>query len=288
MSQTRRIYPNTVGEVWGEWTILEEIGYRENGHLYVKAKCSCGTVKEVPYSRLKRGKSKSCGKCHSKEDLTGKKFHRWTVLKKADKNENSNQWYFCKCDCGTERVISAYKLKHGLTHSCGCYISDSVRKRMTTHSMSKTKIFKEWEHMRRRCLPNAECHSRYYDRGIKVCSEWENSFEKFYEYVSQLEHYGDRNYSLDRIDNNGNYEPSNVRWASPKTQARNTEKNVYITYKGEQRLLCELVEERGYNYQTIYGRLQRGWSGDEAIDTPINKRYIGSRKTSFFDAKKEV
>lgn len=280
MNHSCRKTPNTVGEVWGNWTILEEVGYRGDGHLYVKAKCSCGTIREVLYSRLKRGKSKSCGKCNSKEDLTGQQFYRWTALRKADESKNSNQWYYCRCECGTEKIISAYKLKHGLTHSCGCYLSDSVKERMSTHAMSKTKIFSEWLHMRRRCSPNVECHDRYYDRGIRVSAEWDASFETFYEYVSKLEHYGEPNYSLDRINNNGNYEPGNVRWATYKTQARNTENNVYITYKGEKRLLCELVEEKGYNYQTIYGRLKRGWTGDEAIDTPIKD--TGRRKSLDF------
>ena len=277
--RSTRVTPCTVGEIWGKWTIVSEIGYNDSGHLKVKAKCECGTEKEVWYSLLKRGKSKCCGKCNSKEDLTGQRFYRWTAIENCDPSGKNNQFYFCKCDCGTIRKISAYKLKHGLTHSCGCYAKDEVSARMATHSMSRTKIFREWRHMRERCAPNAECKSRYYERGIKVYPEWNDSFESFYEYVSKLEHFGEKGYTLDRINNDGNYEPNNVRWATYKEQGRNRANNVYITYKGEKRLLCELVEEHGLNYQTVRCRLLRGWDGDSAIDVPV-----GSLRTSFFIA----
>ena len=279
MGRSSRITPCTIGEVWGKWTIIDEVGYTKSGHLKILARCECGTEREVYYSRIKCGKSKSCGKCNSKEDLTGKKFFRWTALEKVDKSGNNNQFYYCKCECGTEKIISAYKLKHGLTHSCGCYSTEKVIERSSTHRMSKTKIFHEWGHMRRRCLPDAECKDRYYDRGIKVCPEWDNSFEAFYKYVSKLEHYGEKGYSLDRINNNGNYEPGNVRWATAKEQCRNTENNVYVVYHGEKRLFCELIEEKGLNYQTIRGRLDRGWDVNSAFDVPV-----GSLRTSFFSA----
>ena len=260
---------SVIGEKWNNWTILEEIGYTASGHLKVIAKCDCGTIKEVYYSKLKHGTSKSCGRCNHIEIKKGNKYSRWHVIGEKPVLQNQQKYWLCKCDCGTEKLVNEYKLSHGLTTSCGCFRSESVSKRMKTHGISHSGIYREWQHMKRRCLSDAECKDRYYDRGIKVCDEWNLDFEAFYEYVSKLEHFNEKGYSLDRIDNDGNYEPGNVRWATVKEQARNRENSVHVMYKGVDWLFCDLVEKRQLPYQTIRRRIKNGWSVEEAIDTPI-------------------
>lgn len=268
----RRIIPCTEGEKWNSWTILNEIGYTSGGHLKVLAKCDCGTVREVYYSKLKRGTSKSCGKCNSIIPKKGEKYGRWIVIGDTSITKYRQRYWLCKCECGTEKDVSEYKLTHGLSKSCGCFASESVSQRMKMHGKSHTKIHSEWIHMRRRCMPNAECKSRYYDRGIIVCKEWETNFDAFYRYVSTLEHFGEDGYSLDRIDNDGNYEPGNVRWASMKEQSRNRGNSIHVFYKGDEWLFCELIERKQLPYSTIVSRIRNGWDIEKAIDTPIKSR----------------
>lgn len=266
-----RIIPCTVGEKWNSWTVIEEVGYSKSGHLKVIAKCDCGTIREVYYSKLKYGTSKSCGKCNHIEVKKGDKYGRWNVIGDESVIRFKNKHWLCKCECGTEKFVNEYKLIHGLSISCGCYSRESVSKRMKVHGISHTKIYSEWQHMRRRCLPNAECKKNYYDRDIKVCEEWQNDFEAFYDYVSKLEHYGEKEYSLDRINNDKNYEPGNVRWASCKEQSRNKTNTIHVNYKGIDWILCELLEKKNLPYQTIRRRIKNGWSIEKAIDTPIKQ-----------------
>ena len=259
---------STVGETHNKWTVIEEIGMTSNGHLKVMARCECGTVKEVFYNKLKHGTSKCCGKCGIKEYKPGDRVGRWTILYKADCGKK-RKWH-CRCDCGVERDVIASKLDHGRTNSCGCYATELVIQRTKTHGMSRTRIHREWSHMRQRCLPNAECHKRYYDRGIRVCDEWQNSFENFYDYVSKLENFGKPSYSLDRIDNNRGYEEGNVRWADSKMQSLNKENTVFLTYRGETKTLCEWSEITGVPYGRIYSRIKyHGMSVEDAIEKPV-------------------
>lgn len=277
---SRRKIPCTIGERHNSWTIISEVGYTADGKLRVVARCDCGTEKEVYYTKLKHGKSKSCGKCGIKEYSEGDKVGRWTILYKIPNDGNMRRWH-CRCDCGNEKDVQATKLDHGRTLSCGCYAAENVSRRMKRHGLSRTRIHREWSHMRQRCLPNAECHKRYYDRGISVCPEWE-SFDVFYEYVSKLENFGKESYSLDRIDNNKGYEPGNVRWADMKTQGRNKENTIFLTYNGETKTLCEWSEITGVPYGRIYRRIRyRGYSVKDAIETP--PKYRGKETSvSFF------
>ncbi len=156
-------------------------------------------------------------------NLTGKNFERLTVIKKDNSKERI--YWICNCNCGTQNVsIRSNRLKSGLTKSCGCYQKEEVSKSNTKHGMSETKEYNTWENIISRCINSNNNQYKYYGgRGITICNRWKDSFENFYEDM------GPRpgpEYSIDRIDNNGNYESSNCRWTTHKEQMRNTRKNV--------------------------------------------------------------
>ena len=157
------------------------------------------------------------------ESLINKKFGRLTVIQhggfhKFPSGQKQTQ-YICKCDCGNTVVILRRNLITGNTKSCGCLSIDHK----THHSKWGSSIYKCWDNMRSRCTnPNSTGYKNWGGRGIKVCDEWLNSFDAFYDYVSKLPHFGEKGRQLDRINNDGNYEPNNVRWATRSEQMRNS------------------------------------------------------------------
>lgn len=163
-------------------------------------------------------------------DLTGQKFGRLTVLNKAQSKKfpcgQAMSQYLCECDCGQQIVVLVSNLKSGHTKSCGCLQKQLVAERSVTHGMSTTSLYGVWNTMRQRCTnPNNRKYANYGGRGITVCDDWLNSFDSFYAHVSKLPHFDEEGYSLDRINNNGHYEPNNVRWATDKEQQNNKRNN---------------------------------------------------------------
>lgn len=160
-------------------------------------------------------------------DLTGQQFERLKVIAKAEdyispKGRACDMW-LCVCTCGNSKAVRGSSLLSGLTKSCGCLQKEITKKNRETHGMRNTKLYGEWHGIKTRCMnKNAERFKDYGGRGITVCDEWKNDFQAFYDYVSKLPHFGEAGYSLDRINNDGNYEPNNVRWATRIEQANNT------------------------------------------------------------------
>ncbi len=182
------------------------------------------------------------------KDLTGLKIRRWTVLEYVDKDKYGNSRWRCRCDCGTERIVNGTNLmnKNG-TFSCGCYLIECLRKRSITHGVlvdgKCPTEYSIWHSMISRCEnKNTACFHVYGGRGIKVCDRWRNSFENF------LEDMGSRPskyYSLDRINNDGNYEPDNCRWATRKEQFRNISKNLWVVFNGERMIMKDFMKKTG-------------------------------------------
>ena len=155
-------------------------------------------------------------------DITGQTFGRLTVLGRGENHVfpsgQTRPTWRCLCDCGNEVTVLARNLTTGNTTSCGCFALEC----RTTHNKYGTKVYRAWDHMIQRCTnPNYHGYIYWGGRGIKVCDEWLNSFDAFYSYVSKLPNSDDPKRSLDRINNNGNYEPGNVRWATRAEQNAN-------------------------------------------------------------------
>jgi len=198
-------------------------------------------------------------------DLTGKRFGKLTVLS-FNKKEKGHYYWNCICDCGTECVKDGDRLRRLETKSCGCYRAS----RVTTHGKHNSRIYRIWRDMKTRCsCPSAKAYERYGGRGINYIAEWEE-FEPFYNWAIN-NGYKD-GLTLDRIDYNGNYEPSNCKWSTMKEQSRNTSKNTLVTYKNETHCLAKWAEILNIKPSTLYGRLHMGWSIEKAFETPIIER----------------
>ena len=139
------------------------------------------------------------------------------------------------------------------------------------HGLAGTPIYRVWRNMKSRCLnPNNCKYPSYGARGIKICDEWLNDFQNFYSDVSTLENFGNLDYTLDRIDVNGNYELSNVRWIHKSLQSRNTTRNIYVDYYGTQMILSDVAKILDIDYSALYYRYSKGWRGDKLF-SPVKK-----------------
>lgn len=201
-------------------------------------------------------------------DLTGKRVGKLTVIQRHyDPNKKHTLWE-CKCNCGNMSIVSAYRLIHGLTKSCGCLRSEVTTKKNTTHGMSKTPLYNVWNSMRKRCYnENDKNYPSYGGRGIEVCPEWKDEFNEFQKWA--LSNGYCIGLTLDRIDNNGDYCAQNCRWVDTKTQNDNRRVSFLVTYNGETKPLHIWCEDLGLPYMRIWQRIKRyGCSFEEAITLP--------------------
>ena len=210
-------------------------------------------------------------------DLTGQKFGRLTVIERAKNTKHGAARWRCKCKCGKETIVIGDELRKGATRSCGCLAKEVTSNRMKggiphnkTHGQTGTPIYKEWSEMKRRCFnSNDTSYHNYGARGITVCKRWRDSFEAFYEYVSKLPHFGEAGYTLNRIDNERDYEPNNVEWADDVTQANNRRNNVLVCYRGKQFTIAQLAKTYNLPYKKLYKRIVIShWNIEQAVNTP--------------------
>lgn len=168
------------------------------------------------------------------KDITGKKYGRLTVLKEFGRNKSREILWECKCDCGNSKTvkITYTNLTHGNTQSCGCLQKERASISNKTHGDSKEKLFMVWSDMRARCNRKTHHAYGYYGgRGIKICEDWDSNYETFKGWAVETGY--KHGLTIDRIDNDKNYEPSNCKWATMKEQCNNrsTNKHVYFINK---------------------------------------------------------
>ena len=172
--------------------------------------------------------------------------------------------FLCRCRCGNKKTVQLWHLRSGHTTSCGC---EKTRKSIT-HGKSNTPEIRTWQGMKQRCLNiNNNRYKDYGGRGIKVCKRW-LKFENFYKDMGERP----KGTTLDRIDNNGNYEPSNCRWATPEQQYSNMRSNHYITYNGETLTISQWARKLNVPASRITTRLRRGWDIKRALTEKSNRR----------------
>lgn len=154
-------------------------------------------------------------------DLTGQTFGRLTALGPIERRNKRVHW-LCACGCGSEAVVNGDYLRRLLTLSCGCLHAERTSAARKKHGQSNSRLYRVWRQIINRCTrPKVKAYKNYGGRGIAICNEWRHDYSAFHAYVSELEHYGENGYSLDRINNDGNYEPGNLRWATHLQQANN-------------------------------------------------------------------
>lgn len=195
--------------------------------------------------------------------LDGKRFGRVVVLHRLD-----NGKLLCKCDCGKEFEAHRSNITSGRQVSCGCYARELNAKRMTTHGLSDTKLYRVWRGIVTRCTnPNCKSFPDYGGRGISVCEAW-LTFEGFYEWAIKAGYR--EGLQIDRKKNDGNYEPGNCSWVSQKENENNRRDTVMLTYNGKEKPLSILADECGINRRVLYDRIFKyGFSVEEAVSLPV-------------------
>lgn len=197
------------------------------------------------------------------ENLKGKNFGKLTVLERIE-NKGEKVCWICFCECGNYKNVLSVHLKDGAITNCGCVKKQIISKANTKHGKSNTRLFRIYSHMKDRCYrKNDKRYKNYGGRGIKICDEWLNDFMNFYNWAMKNGY--QENLTIDRINVNGNYEPSNCRWASIKDQMNNTTRNVYLTYNNETHTISEWSEIIGIPYKTLQRRLNRKWTIERAL-----------------------
>jgi hypothetical protein len=214
-----------VGQTSGMLTVIARAGVNKGGDAMWRCRCQCGNESRVRGGELRRGDTKSCGKHATPQpatiDMTGQCFGRLKVIERNGSKRRASAW-LCKCDCGNETTVSGRALRRGETKSCGCGVSAPRHGHARKGAVSPT--YNTWQAMVKRCeYPPRHNFQNYGGRGIKVCDRWRTGdgtrggFECF---IADMGHkpFG---LSLDRIECDGNYEPSNARWTTRIGQARN-------------------------------------------------------------------
>lgn len=195
-------------------------------------------------------------------------FGRLTVIGEAEDHIQARGKRYrrvvCRCSCGTEKLVLWQTLTSGYARSCGCLRMEMHLTRSATAARRREQhpgTYGSWVQMRSRCNdPGANGYARYGGRGIKVCSRWD-SFDEF------LADMGERplGCSIDRIDCDGNYEPSNCRWATGAQQRNNTSRTRRLSFRGETHSIAEWSALTGLSQTCIRARLRRGWTVERSL-----------------------
>lgn len=208
-------------------------------------------------------------------DLTGQRFGRLVVVSRAENTKRGQARWVCQCDCGNITEVKGGALRSGATKSCGCYQRDRTAQSCITHGGTKSRLYLVWAGMKQRCLNiNNSRYAAYGGRGIRICDEWENDFAMFRDWAFANGYDENAPFgacTLDRINNDGDYEPSNCRWIEQKEQARNQRTNVNIGFCEKTQTVTQWAEERGIKTGTLAYRIRKGWEPERALTTTVER-----------------
>lgn len=254
-------FKDLTGQKINNWVILEFKGINKHGASEWLVECDCEKktrrIKDI--SQIKS--IKSCG-CMSIENLNGEKFGRWTVI--SDPILQNNRIFFkciCSCDNKTISQVRSDRLKNGTSKSCGCYKLEVI----TKTGMSRDRMYGIWDGMIRRCYDKSnKRYSNYGGRGIRVCKDWLNDFMIFYNWA--IENGYEENLTIERIDVDKNYEPSNCCWITMAEQAKNKTNTIYITLDtGETYRLTDFANQNNVSRETVLKRYKNGINNKERL-----------------------
>lgn len=213
-----------------------------------------------------------------KENLLGRKFGRLVAIKEHEsKIQPSGQkktMWLCECECGNKVIVSSYNLKKK-TKSCGCLQKEIFSQINKKHGMHGTRLYRIWNNMKNRCYnKNIKAYKDYGNRGIKVCAEWldkKNGFKNFYNWAINNKYKEDL--TIDRINVNGNYEPSNCRFIRKEEQAHNKRNSIMITYKGKTEHITYWAKLYNVSRDCLWQRIKvLNWDIEKSLLTPNKKR----------------
>jgi hypothetical protein len=193
----------------------------------------------------------------------GQRYASLTVVGEAGRTAASKVLWRCKCDCGEERLVVGSSLLDGRSKTCGCSRS--------SHGMRSTSIYAVFRAMQQRCYSKkAVGYPHYGGRGITICAEWLADRRTFFAWAKRSGY--QEGLTIDRIDNDGNYEPDNCRWTDVLTQANNKRSNRFVEFCGERKTIAQWARSRGLSTNCLWGRIQNGWPIERALNMPSGSR----------------
>lgn len=260
---------NLVGRQFNNWLVIS-FSHKDKKRNYWICECQCEkkTRRIIDTYPLVHNIRKSCG-CLPRTNITGQVFHKWKVLKYSH-TTNKSYWE-CQCECGNVNIKRIDQLTTGISKDCGCgkkFKMQGVVPSAVEGEM-QSRIASIWYGMHHRCQnPLHRNYDLYGGRGITICSNWYD-YDNFKEWAKSSGY--KNNLELDRIDNDGNYEPSNCRWVTRKQQCNNTSRTVYIKMDGADYTLIELSKLTGLSRDLLYSRYRKGLSIEKII-SPVHLR----------------
>lgn len=218
--------------------------------------------------------------------MIGRKFHRLTVIKQEGLSKHGAKIWFCECECGSSNVVTTGGLRRGHTKSCGCLMRENSKNTVgklhkPKHGMSKNnKFYRTWSGMKTRCTnPNNKNFEAYGGSGIGIPKDWlefENFKRDMYEsYLEHINEKGEKQTTLDRIENSGGYSKENCRWRTPKEQSNHRTNVMFHLYEGKLYTMTQLSEKFHVNYQTLrYRILISKWTVKDSVETPVKNQEV--------------
>ncbi len=253
------------GNKYGKLTVVKRVA-NKGAFASFLCRCDCGGECVVTGSALRCGKTKSCG-CILSPSLVGQKFGYLTVVSKAEGTKHGGTLWNCRCICGGRAIYGRWALKGGEAKTCGCSLRGEL-KLQKTHGKCGTPEYSVWCDMKQRCNnPNNAWYHRYGGRGISVCKPWNDSFENFFADIGERPN---GKLSIDRINNNGDYEPGNCKWSTAKEQTLNREPLThckYLTVGPISDTISHWAKFIGCSAFALYRRLKvhPAWTDEEII-----------------------